>query len=201
MQDRSIVKGQLCEWVEVETKTEISKVSQQSQNESMVQPAPVYTSENMQIEISAESSEKTDPLIDLESNSEDMNISSKAVTTNDNQPGPIYSTIAYETASAEIPFDADKPLKSETKGSNQPMGLTSFNNSEAVSLNLGTRGDNNHGKYKCSYCDHKTSKLSFLAQHERTHIGEKLYTVCPCCLKRSLFFETVSILIKHSTMV
>ena len=183
LQDRSIVKGQLCEWVEVETKTEISKVSQQSQNESMVQPAPVYTSENKQIEISAESSEKTDPLIDLESNSEDMNISSKAVTTNDNQPGPIYSTIAYEAASAEIPFDADKPLKSETKGSNQPMGFSSSNNSKAVSLNLGTHGDNNHGKYKCSYCDHQTFKPSYLAQHQRTHTGEKLYSCSHCGYK------------------
>ena len=183
LQDQSIVKGQLCEWVEEETKTEISMVSPQSQNKAMVQPGPFHTSVNRQIETNAEGSEITDPLIDQESNSEDMNISRKAVLTN--EPEPKYFTIDYEAASAEIPFEADKPLKSETKGPNQPKGLSCSSNSERVSLtnNLGTYGDNNHGKYKCSYCDHKTSKLSYLAQHERTHTGEKLYSCSHCGYK------------------
>ena len=182
LQDQSIVKDQLCKWVEEETKTEMSKVSQQSQKtESMVQPGPIHKYENKQIEINAESSEITDPLIHLESNSEDIILSRKAVTTNYNQPGPKYFTIDYETASAKIPYEADKPLKSETKGPNQPKGLRSSSNSETVDLS--THGDNNHGKYKCSYCDHKTSKLIYLNQHERTHTGEKLYSCSHCDYK------------------
>ena len=56
LQDQSIVKGQLCEWVEEETKTEISMVSPQSQNKAMVQPGPFHTSVNRQIETNAEDS-------------------------------------------------------------------------------------------------------------------------------------------------